>query len=80
MNLPRSLSGTLGALQGAGYRTEVLAEQALTERLLAPGYRPPQDQAVLRELLRDGLADRLPVATYRAWLAALPAPVQQALN
>jgi cobaltochelatase CobN len=83
MNLPRSLSGTLAALQAAGYRTETLAEQPLTtrlQRLLAPGYRPPQDQAVLRELLRDGLADRLPVATYRAWLAALPAPAQDALR
>lgn len=83
MNLPRSLSGTLGALQGAGYRTERLDEQPLTERLqrlLAPGYRPPQDQAVLRELLRDGLAERLPVATYRTWLATLPAPVQAALR
>ncbi|MFT3819402.1 MAG: cobaltochelatase subunit CobN [Rubrivivax sp.] len=83
MNLPRSLSGTLAALQDAGYRTERVAETPLTlqlQRLLAPGYRPPQDQSALRELLRDGLADKLPLARYRAWLASLPDAVQAALR
>ena len=83
MNLPRSLSGTLSALQGAGYRTQALDEQPLTarlQRLLAPGYRPANDPAVLGELLRDGLADRLPVADYRRWLQALPPQVGQALQ
>jgi len=82
MNLPRSLSATLGALQAAGYRTEAVDEPALTprlQRLLAPAYRPPQDQAVLRELLRDGLADRLPVERYRDWLATLPPAQRMAL-
>jgi cobaltochelatase CobN len=82
MNLPRSLVGTLAALQGAGYRTEALEETPLTERLqrlLAPGYRPPEDREVLRALLRDGLAERLPVASYRAWLRALPVAQQAAL-
>ena len=49
-------------------------------RLLAPGYRPANDPAVLGELLRDGLADRLPVADYRRWLQALPPQVGQALE
>ncbi|WP_425260648.1 cobaltochelatase subunit CobN [Rubrivivax sp. RP6-9] len=83
MNLPRSLSGTLAALRAAGYRTEALPESALTpqlQRLLAPGYRPPDDQDVLRALLRDGLADRLPVAQYSAWLQTLPATVQAGLQ
>ena len=43
MNLPRSLSGTLTALQQAGYSTQTLAPEALTaqlQRLLAPAYRP----------------------------------------
>ncbi|MFT3663566.1 cobaltochelatase subunit CobN [Piscinibacter sp.] len=82
MNLPRSLSGTLTALQGAGYRTEALDEKPLTEklqRLLAPGYRPPEDREVLRVLLRDGLADKLPVSAYRQWLRTLPATVQASL-
>lgn len=83
MNLPRSLIATLAALQGAGYRTETREEVPLTaalQRLLAPAYRPPQNQAVLRELLQDGLADRLPVSRYRAWLASLPPSVQAALQ
>ena len=83
MNLPRSLSATLGALQAKGYRTEATDEKPLTlllQRLLAPAYRPPQDQEVLRELLRDGLAERLPVAEYRRWLQALPEQVQAPLR
>jgi cobaltochelatase CobN len=83
MNLPRSLSATLAALQGAGYDTSALAEQPLTEqlqRLLAPAYRPAQDQAVLRDLLRDGLAERLPLHAYRQWLRTLPAEVRNALQ
>lgn len=83
MNLPRSLVATLGALRWAGYRTETADETMLTlllQRLLAPGYRPPQDEAVLESLLRDGLAARLPLAEYRAWLATLPATVRDALQ
>ncbi len=82
MNLPRSLVSTLGALQDAGYRTERSDPTLLTallQRLLAPGYRPPQDREVLESLLRDGLAATLPLADYRAWLASLPAAQQQAL-
>lgn len=82
MNLPRSLSSTLAAMKDAGYTTEALDDAALLpqlQRLLAPGYRPPQDQAVLRELLRDGLADRLSVAAYRQWLQGLPTEVRSQL-
>lgn len=82
MNLPRSLAATLEAMRSAGYRTEAPDEQPLTERLqrlLAPGYRPPEDREVLRALLRDGLADRLPMSAYRAWLRTLPALQQAAL-
>lgn len=79
MNLPRSLVATLAALRDSGYRTEAESETPLTlklQRLLAPAFRPPEDREVLRALLRDGLAERLPVARYRSWLAALPASVQ----
>src|SRR5690606_39179760 len=58
MNLPRSLSGTLTAMQGAGYSTETMGEQQLTlllQRLLAPTYRPANDQVELEALWRDGL-------------------------
>jgi cobaltochelatase CobN len=82
MNLPRSLSAALAALQDAGYRTETADASSLTarlQRLLAPAYRPPEDQAVLRALLADGLADRLPVARYRDWLMTLPPPQRAAL-
>lgn len=75
MNLPRSFEVTLKALQAAGYDTHGVTEDTLIkslQRLLAPFYRDGQ----LEGLLRDGLAERLPVAAYRAWLERQPQAVQ----
>jgi len=72
LNVPESMTNVLRALKQAGYDTEVPDEARLVEqlqRLLAPLYRDGK----LRELLDDGLAARLPVAEYRAWLDTLPA-------
>ena len=81
MNLPRSLEATLKGLKDAGYRAEALSEPVLIaslQRLLAPFYRD-DTAAQLDALLRDGLAETLPVADYRRWLATLPDPQRQAL-
>lgn len=78
LNVPRSLQATLAALRGAGYDTQAADEQPLIaqlQRLLAPAYR----DGMLAPLLRDGLADRLPMQEYRAWLATLPAATRNAL-
>ncbi len=83
MNLPRSLDVTLAAMREAGYQVPVTDENRLImtlQRLLAPYYRPPEDQSELRTLLNEGLAERLPVKTYSAWLKTLPVDVQNALN
>lgn len=83
MNLPRSLVGTLAALKARGYTTETPGETELTlslQRLLAPYYQPADDQRELESLLRDGLAERLSVATYRRWLKTLPEAVRQQLQ
>ncbi|MBK1613834.1 cobaltochelatase subunit CobN [Rubrivivax gelatinosus] len=83
MNLPRSLVNTLAGLHDAGYATDSEDEALLTpklQRLLEPAYRPAEDRAVLEALLRDGLADRLPLARYRAWLATLPPAVRERLD
>lgn len=83
MNLPRSLQATLAALQAAGYRTDAPQAAPLTallQRLLEPAYRPADDTQVLERLLRDGLAERLDVARYRAWLDTLPAAVREGLR
>lgn len=83
MNLPRSLVATLAALKEAGYRTETPGETELTlllQRLLAPAYRPAGDQRELLALQREGLAERVPVAAYKQWLASLPAKVQEELR
>ncbi|WP_313082913.1 cobaltochelatase subunit CobN [Pulveribacter sp.] len=79
LNVPRSLQSTLSAMSAAGYRTEVPDEThliTLLQRLLAPAYRGGE----LQPLLRDGLAALLPVADYRAWIASLPQPTQDALR
>ncbi len=79
LNLPKSLAGTLRALQAAGYDVRPEEEALLIaslQRLLAPFYRDGQ----LEALLRDGLAERLPVATYRAWFDRLPEAVRRELT
>lgn len=75
LNVPESMTALLQRLREAGYDTEIPDEAQLVEqlqRLLAPLYRDGKLQA----LLDDGLADRLPVAEYRAWLDALPPAVR----
>jgi cobaltochelatase CobN len=79
LNLPKSLAATLQALKAAGYDARPEDEAVLInnlQRLLAPFYRP-DSHSQLQSLLRDGLADKLPVAAYRAWLATLPESVRR---
>ncbi|MBS0507357.1 MAG: cobaltochelatase subunit CobN [Proteobacteria bacterium] len=79
LNLPRSLQNTLAAMAGAGYRTETPDEPlliSLLQRLLAPGYRA----GLLEPLVRDGLAELLPVKDYQAWLKTLPQATQGAIH
>ncbi len=75
MNLPTSLEATLSAMKAAGYRTETPDAATLTrnlQRLLKPFYRPGTVAEEMDALVRDGLAELMPLATYKAWLASLP--------
>lgn len=79
MNLPTSFEATLAALKEAGYTTTTPDARTLTmllQRLLRPFYRPGGERAEIEELLQDGLAELLPLAAYRNWLASLPAAQQ----
>lgn len=79
MNVPKSFETTLKALQAAGYDTHGESEITLIgtlQRLLAPFYRDGQ----LAALLRDGLAEKLPVATYKAWLQRQPQAIQDEIH
>jgi cobaltochelatase CobN len=79
LNLPKSLEATLRSLKAAGYDARPESEIVLInslQRLLAPFYRDGE----LKSLLADGLAEKLPVKTYRTWLATLPPAVQQELH
>lgn len=72
LNLPRSLSSTLGALQAAGYRTDAANEHTLQRdlgALLAPFYRAGQ----LAALLDADRAAWMPMTQYRRWYDAQPA-------
>ncbi|MFH5927091.1 cobaltochelatase subunit CobN [Roseomonas xinghualingensis] len=71
LNLPRSIAGMTRALGGAGYAVPVAEETRIIEAgqaMLGGLYRPE----ALDGLLRDGLADTIPVQRYRAWLDTLP--------
>lgn len=72
LNVPRSIEALLPRLVQAGYSTQPVDETTLIERLqaLLGGYYHPER---LDALLDAGLADTLPVADYRRWLATLPA-------
>jgi cobaltochelatase CobN len=75
MNLPTSLEATLASLQAAGYRTEARDAATLTrdlQRLLKPFYRPGAVTEEMETLVRDGLAELMPLATYKQWFASLP--------
>jgi len=75
MNLPTSLEATLAAMKAAGYRTETPDAATLTrnlQRLLKPFYRPGTVAEEMDALVRDGLAELMPLATYKKWLASLP--------
>lgn len=72
LNVPRSIEAMLKAMQQAGYDVRADEEILLInnlQRLLAPFYRDGE----LAGLLRDGLAERLPVRAYRAWFDRQPA-------
>ncbi len=79
LNVPRSIEAMLKVMKQAGYDVQADQEALLInnlQRLLAPFYRNDQ----LAALLRDGLAERLPVKTYRAWLAKQPAANREAME
>lgn len=79
LNVPRSLSGMLGAMHGAGYQVQPTPADALIpqlQRLLRPYYRDGE----LQRLLDDGLAATLPLARYRAWYDRLPAEVRDRIG
>lgn len=78
LNLPRSLAATLKAMQARGYTVETAAAEDLIpplQKLLKPYYR----ETGFDGLVREGLADKLPLKTYRAWFDTLPAAVREGI-
>lgn len=79
LNLPKSLAGTLAALQAAGYRTDAADETTLQRdlgALLAPFYRADSHQP----LLDANLGVWLPMSRYRAWFDAQPTTLREAVT
>ncbi|MCX7672726.1 MAG: cobaltochelatase subunit CobN [Thiobacillaceae bacterium] len=84
LNVPASLETLLRALAARGYDVKPMAAEALTpqlQRLLKPYYRTDartrggggRQVHSFDALVREGLAERLPLADYKAWFATLPA-------
>lgn len=71
LNVPRSLETISQRLDEAGYAVTPTTEQAFIDagQAMLGGYYHPQR---LAQLHAQGLADRFPVARYRAWLETLP--------
>lgn len=75
LNLPRSLAGTLAAMKERGYAVDTLGAEALIpplQKLLKPYYR----EIGYEGLVREGLAEKLPLKTYRAWFDTLPGEIR----
>ncbi len=75
LNLPKSLAGTLKAMRERGYTVETPDAEALLpplQKLLKPYYR----EIGYAGLVREGLAEKLPLQAYRAWFDTLPAAVR----
>lgn len=79
LNVPKSLHNMLAAMKGAGYQTEVLAEDQITPKVqatLGAFYKPE----ILAELPQQGLADVLPLSSYLAWFRGLPKETQRRIE
>ncbi|MCD9028199.1 cobaltochelatase subunit CobN [Luteimonas sp. BDR2-5] len=78
LNLPRSIAALSQRLRDAGYRVDAASEREIVDmgQAMLGGYYRPE---TLDALLRDDLADSLPVARYRQWLDTLPPPRRDAL-
>ncbi|NEW86982.1 MULTISPECIES: cobaltochelatase subunit CobN [Rhodopseudomonas] len=82
LNVPASIVEIAKALRDDGYAIPAFDEQAVVDtlrKLIRPYYRS-RDPAELTRLVDAGLAMRVPVAEYRAFLAKLPRETQQAMT
>ncbi len=79
LNVPDSLRSISERLNQEGYRVDEVANDAFTDavgRILNPFYRDYQ----LDELLKDDLAELMPLSEYLAWFNTLPESVRQPIN
>ncbi|KAF2991217.1 cobaltochelatase subunit CobN [Methylocystis sp. MJC1] len=79
LNIPASLVEIIKTLRSEGYDIPEIDEKTAIEnikKLIRPYYRT-KDDAELRKLLDAGLAERVPVAEYKDFIAKLPAETQK---
>lgn len=75
LNIPESLADTFVEMKKAGYDVPYTDPDTLItqlKKLIKPYYRVDNDQA-LRDLLDEGLAEKIAVDDYKSWLSGFPA-------
>ncbi len=74
LNIPESLADIFIEMKKAGYTVPYTDPDTLIKqikKLIKPYYRVDNDQA-LRDLLKEDLAEKIPVADYKQWLTTFP--------
>lgn len=81
LNIPASIVEIVKHLRAEGYNAPELDENdvvANVKKLIRPYYRT-KDDAELRRLVAEGLADRVPVDEYKKFISTLPEEIQKGL-
>lgn len=81
LNIPTSIVEIVKSLRKDGYSAPEVDENTVitnVKKLLRPYYRT-KDDAELKKLVAEGLADRVPVDEYKKFIATLPEDIQKAL-
>ncbi len=79
LDVPSSIEQITKAMQAQGYNVDVKSAETLIDaagKLLRPFYRGED----VNNLIAQGLADYLPLATYKKWFEQLPASVKKPIN
>jgi len=82
LNVPESLEDIFDAMRKAGYTLPPIGHMEIIEKLkklIKPYYRTSDDK-MLRSLLKEGLAEKLPLEEYKEWLSSFPEKIRKDMD